>query len=57
MSGVAYLAAALALGGIYLWYALRIYFAYSDRIARRAFRYSIVYLAVLFAALLIDHYL
>jgi protoheme IX farnesyltransferase len=57
MSGMAYLAAALALGGFYLWYALRIYFAYSDRVARSAFRYSIVYLAFLFAALLIDHYL
>jgi len=57
MSGVAYFVAALALGGAYLGYALRIYFAYSDRVARAAFRYSIVYLASLFAALLIDHYL
>ena len=57
MSGVPYVAAALVLGGIYLGYALRIYFAYSDRLARAAFRYSIVYLAFLFAALLIDHYL
>jgi protoheme IX farnesyltransferase len=29
---------------------------YSDRLARRTFRYSIVYLSALFAALLIDHY-
>ena len=57
MSGVPYVAAALVLGGVYLAYALRIYFAYSDRVARGAFRYSIVYLAFLFAALLIDHYL
>ncbi|HET7197837.1 MAG TPA: heme o synthase [Burkholderiales bacterium] len=57
MSGVPYFAAALVLGGVYLGYALRIYFAYSDRVARSAFRYSIVYLALLFAALLIDHYL
>jgi protoheme IX farnesyltransferase len=57
MSGVPYVAAALVLSGIYLAYALRIYFAYSDRVARGAFRYSIVYLAFLFAALLIDHYL
>jgi protoheme IX farnesyltransferase len=57
MSGFAYFVAALALGGVYLGYALRIYFAYSDRVARGAFRYSIVYLALLFAALLIDHYL
>ncbi len=57
MTGLPYFLAALVLGGIYLAYALRIYFAYSDRVARQAFRYSIVYLASLFAALLIDHYL
>ena len=57
MSGLFYFASALVLGGIYLGYALRLHFAYSDRVARSAFRYSIVYLAFLFAALLIDHYL
>jgi len=57
MSGWLYLAAAVALGGIYLVYSARIVLAYSDRLAQRAFRYSIVYLAALFAALLVDHYL
>jgi len=57
MSGFVYFSAALALGGLYIAYALRIQFAYSDRLARQAFRYSIVYLAALFAALLVDHYL
>jgi heme o synthase len=57
MSGLAYLCAALVLGGIFLAYALRIYFAYSDAVAQKTFRYSIVYLAFLFAALLLDHYL
>jgi protoheme IX farnesyltransferase len=57
MSGWLYLAAALALGAVYLGYAVRIYTAYSDRLAQRCFRYSIVYLATLFAALLVDHYL
>ncbi len=57
MSGLLYLGAALVLGAIYLGYAARIHAAYSDRLARGAFRYSIVYLAVLFAALLVDHYL
>ncbi|HEX6318608.1 MAG TPA: heme o synthase [Burkholderiales bacterium] len=57
MSGLAYFAAALVLGGIFVVYALRIYFAYSDAIAQRTFRYSIVYLAALFAALLVDHHL
>jgi protoheme IX farnesyltransferase len=56
MSGITYLAAALVLGVIFLWYALRIYRRYSDALARRTFRYSIVYLAALFAALLVDHY-
>src|SRR6187455_538617 len=57
MSGVLYFVAALALGGVFLGYALRIYLAYSDALARRTFRYSIAYLALLFAALLLDHYL
>ncbi len=57
MSGWLYLAAAIALGAVYLAYALRIHFAYSDQLARRCFRYSILYLAALFTALLVDHYL
>jgi protoheme IX farnesyltransferase len=57
MSGVFYFVAALALGGAFVGYALRIYLAYSDELARKTFRYSIVYLAALFAALLVDHYL
>jgi protoheme IX farnesyltransferase len=57
MAGLPYLASALTLGGLYIVYALRIYFRYSDVVAQRAFRYSIVYLAALFAALLVDHYL
>jgi protoheme IX farnesyltransferase len=57
MSGWLYLAAAAVLGGIFIAYAVRIYVDYSDALARRTFRYSIVYLAVLFAALLADHYL
>jgi len=36
---------------------VRIHLAYSDRLARQTFRYSIAYLAALFAALLVDHYL
>jgi protoheme IX farnesyltransferase len=56
MSGAIYLAAAATLDAVFLWYAVRIYVAYSDRLAQRTFRYSIVYLAALFAALLLDHY-
>jgi protoheme IX farnesyltransferase len=57
MSGVVYLAAALMLDGIFLWYAVRIYVDYSDALAQKTFRFSIAYLALLFAALLLDHYL
>jgi protoheme IX farnesyltransferase len=56
MSGTIYLICALALNGVFLTYAVGIYVNYSDRLARRTFRYSIVYLACLFAALLVDHY-
>ena len=56
MSGLLYLAAAVVLGGMFLRYAWRIYRDYSDALARRTFRFSITYLAALFAALLIDHY-
>ena len=57
MSGLAYLVAAVAMGALFLSYALKIYFAYSDALAQKTFRYSIAYLALLFAALLVDHYL
>jgi protoheme IX farnesyltransferase len=56
MSGWIYLAAALTLSGVFVAYAVRLYVAYSDALARRTFRYSIAYLALLFAALLVDHY-
>jgi protoheme IX farnesyltransferase len=57
MSGWLYLGAAAVLGGVFIAYAVRIYVDYSDALARRTFRYSIVYLAALFAALLVDHHL
>lgn len=56
MSGWLYLAAALILGGLFLRLAWRIWRDYSDLLARRTFRFSIIYLALLFAALLVDHY-
>jgi protoheme IX farnesyltransferase len=57
MSGVIYLCAAVVLGGMFSGYAWRLWRNYSDSLARRTFRFSIVYLAALFAALLVDHYL
>ena len=56
MSGLIYVVAAVALDAVFLYYAIRIYRDYSDRLARTTFRYSILYLTLLFAALLIDHY-
>jgi protoheme IX farnesyltransferase len=57
LSGLPYLAAAMVLGAVFLYYAVKIYTDYSDALARRTFRYSILYLTLLFAALLVDHYL
>lgn len=57
LSGMPYLVAALALGAVFMVYAVKIYINYSDDLARRTFRFSILYLTLIFAALLIDHYL
>jgi protoheme IX farnesyltransferase len=57
MSGWLYLVAALALGAVFVALAWRLWRSYSDALARRTFRYSIVYLAALFGALLLDHWL
>jgi protoheme IX farnesyltransferase len=57
MSGVLYLVSALVLGGVFVGYAWRLYRAYSDALARQMFRFSILYLALLFGALLADHWL
>ena len=56
MSGLIYLISALLLGAYFLWLAWRLYQQYSEPLARKAFKYSINYLALLFAALLLDHY-
>ena len=56
MSGWLYLAGAVALDAVFLGYALALQRSYSDELARRTFRFSIVYLALLFIALLVDHY-
>jgi len=56
MSGGLYLAAAVALGAMFIGYAWRLWRSYSDALARRTFRFSIVHLSLLFAALLVDHY-
>jgi protoheme IX farnesyltransferase len=57
MSGYFYLVSALILGGMFLAYAIALFRNYSDDLAKRTFRFSIIYLSLLFASLLIDHYL
>jgi protoheme IX farnesyltransferase len=57
MSGWIYVIGALVLGGVFLSYAIQICVHYSDALARRTFRYSIIYLSTLFLFLLVDHYL
>jgi protoheme IX farnesyltransferase len=57
MSGVFYLGAALILDAVFVAYAVAIWRRYSDALAKKTFAYSIFYLAALFAALMIDHYL
>jgi protoheme IX farnesyltransferase len=57
MAGWIYLAGALLLDGVFIAYAWRLYRHYSDALARATFRYSIWYLSLLFAVMLVDHYL
>jgi len=57
MSGLSYLVGALALGGGFLYYAIRLMQGDDDRIAMKTFGYSIWYLMAMFTILLVDHYL
>jgi len=57
MSGWLYLVAALLLNIGFIGYAVALWRRYSDQLARKTFRFSLIHLSVLFAALLVDHYL
>jgi heme o synthase len=57
MSSWLYLAAAVALSVGFTVYAVRLWRQYSDTLARETFRFSLIHLSLLFAALLVDHYL
>jgi heme o synthase len=57
MSGWFYLASAIALSIGFCGYAWALWRNYSDALARKTFRFSLIHLSLLFAALLIDHYL
>lgn len=57
MSGLLYAAVAVGLNAIFLAHAWRLFRRYSDDLARRTFAWSILYLSLLFAALLLDHWI
>jgi protoheme IX farnesyltransferase len=57
MSGLIYLAAALVLNGMFIYYALQMKITERVHLPMKVFRFSITYLMWLFAALLVDHYL
>ncbi len=57
MSGWIYLVSAVLLGGGFIAYGWKLWRNYSDALARATFRFSIWHLSLLFAALLLDHYL
>ena len=57
MSSWLYLASAVVLSVIFCVYAVRLMRNYSDELARATFRFSLWHLSLLFAALLLDHYL
>jgi protoheme IX farnesyltransferase len=57
MSSWLYLAVAIVLSVGFCWYGWKLLRNYSDELARKTFRFSLIHLSVLFAALLLDHYL
>jgi protoheme IX farnesyltransferase len=57
MSSWLYLVAAVVLSLGFCWYGFRLWRQYSDALARQTFRFSLIHLSALFAALLVDHYL
>lgn len=57
MSGPVYLVAAVALSVGFCGYAFALWHNYSDALARKTFRFSLIHLSLLFAALLMDHYI
>ncbi|HSI27717.1 MAG: heme o synthase [Methylophilus sp.] len=57
MSGWLYLASSVVLNAVFLYYVVSLYRRYSDELAKTTFKYSILYLSLIFAALLLDHYL
>ncbi len=56
MSGLIYLASAVLLGGAFIYYALALWNRPTELLPMKTFGFSITYLAALFTALLVDHY-
>ena len=56
MSGLIYLVSTILLNAVFLWYVISLYRKYSDDLAKSTFKYSILYLTLIFASLLVDHY-
>jgi len=56
MSGWLYLTGVVVLNAVFVYYAVKLYRNYNDLLARKTFTYSIQYLAMLFALMLVDHY-
>ena len=57
MSGYVYLSAAVVLSIGFCLYPFALWRDYSDALARKTFRFSLIHLSLLFAALLVDHYI
>jgi protoheme IX farnesyltransferase len=57
MSSWLYLVVAVVLSLGFIWYGWKLFRNYSDELARKTFRFSLIHLSALFAALLLDHYL
>lgn len=56
MSGLIYLVGVMLLNAGFMAYAIGLYRKYSDELAKSMFKFSILYLTLLFAVLLVDHY-
>ncbi|MDH5633409.1 MAG: heme o synthase [Gammaproteobacteria bacterium] len=56
MAGTLYLVGVTVLNAIFLYSAIALYRTYSDELAKKTFKYSIHYLSLIFALLLVDHY-
>jgi len=56
MAGLIYLFFATILNAIFLYYVVVLYRNYSDKLSKKIFNYSILYLSLIFTAFLVDHY-